>query len=114
MINGATSMGRIGAVGPANLMLQFRGAGVMVRSVISVDEGIKAVSDLVKNGCGIIFVSDELLQGMGELIKHYSSEPWPVITGLPDIKGSTINSRNIIKELVKKAVGIDIAGLTDI
>ncbi|HOP64845.1 MAG TPA: V-type ATP synthase subunit F [Spirochaetota bacterium] len=114
MNSGSPVKGRIGAVGPPELMLLFRGAGVMVRDASTADEGVKGVTDLAGNGCGIIFVSDDLLAGMREIISHYSAEPWPVITGFPDIKGKTLNSGSMIKDLVKKAVGIDIAGLTDI
>lgn len=105
--------GRMGAVGSSELMLQFRAAGVMARYALSVDEGVKAVTDLVRNGCMIIFVSDDLLEGMNEIISHYSAEPWPVITGFPGKDLQTLNSRRVIKDLVRKAVGIDIAGLTE-
>lgn len=105
--------GRIGAVGASELMLQFRASGVMVRYASTVDEGVKGVTDLVRNGCMVVFVSDELLEGMKELLSHYSAEPWPVITGFPGKGRGTANSQRIIKDLVRKAVGIDIAGVTE-
>lgn len=105
--------GRIGAVGSSELMLQFHSAGVKTKYAPTVDEGVKAVAELVRSGCVIVFVSDDLLEGMGEIISHYSSEPWPVITGFPGKDLETNNSRRIIKNLVRKAVGIDIAGLTE-
>lgn len=105
--------GRIGAVGSSELMLQFRAAGVMVKYSSTVDEGVKAVTELVRSGCMVVFVSDELLEGMKEILSHYSAEPWPLITGFPGRDSGTANSQRIIKDLVRKAVGIDIAGVTE-
>ncbi len=105
--------GRIGAVGSSEIMLQFRASGAMVRYASTVDEGVKAVTELVRSGCMVLFVSDELLEGMQEILSHYSAEPWPVITGFPGKDLETLNSRRIIKDLVRKAVGIDIAGVTE-
>jgi len=107
------SGGKIGAVGSSELMLQFRSAGAVVRYASTVDDGVKGITELVKSGCMVIFVSDELLEGMREILSHYSAEPWPVISGFPGRDMQSVNSRNLIKDLVRKAVGIDIAGVTE-
>lgn len=112
-MDSTASGGKIGAVGSSEIMLQFRAAGVAVRYASTSDDGIKAVSELVRNGCMVVFVSDELLEGMQELLSHYSAEPWPVITGFPGRDLQTVYSMNLIKGLVRKAVGIDIAGVTE-
>lgn len=114
MITENALSGGIGAVGPAELLFQFRGAGVITITASSVDDGVKGVSELVRRGCVIIFVADDLLHGMGEILSHYSAEPWPVITGFPGADGSSANSKAVIRELVRKGIGIDIAGLTEI
>ncbi len=109
-----STSGKIGAVGDADILHHFRSMGFMVREIASPEECANAVKELAGKGCVIIFVSDDLLSELTGVIAEYFSSPVPVITGFPGIEGRSLNSEMMLKAVVRRAIGIDIAGLTDI
>ena len=72
-----------------------------IRSVLSSRE-------LAKDGYGVIYITEELFEGLSEEVEYYRDKPLPAIIPIPGVKGNTgIGMRNVSLS-VEKAVGSDI------
>lgn len=68
----------------------------------------KMIFNLHKEGCKIIFVTEEVYQNIPETLEKYSQMTYPIILPLPlDDVNSGVGMKKI-KANVEKAIGIDI------
>ena len=68
----------------------------------------KMIFKLYKEGCKIIFVTEEIYQSIPETLEKYSQMTYPIILPLPlDDVNSGVGMKKI-KANVEKAIGIDI------
>ena len=66
------------------------------------------IFSLYKEGCKIIFVTEEIYQNIPETLEKYSQMTYPIILPLPlDDVNSGVGMKKI-KANVEKAIGIDI------
>ena len=101
---------RIGVVGDRDSILCFKAFGMDIfpASESEPDESRKLVDRLAREGYGIIFVTEQIAQTIGETIDHYNRATLPAIILIPGIKGSLGIGSGRIRDNVEKAVGINI------
>ncbi|MGN1373396.1 MAG: V-type ATP synthase subunit F, partial [Candidatus Coproplasma sp.] len=56
----------------------------------------------------IIFLTEELARPLGEFLKRFDEEPYPVILSIPSQKGSTGYGEEALKNAMERALGVDI------
>ncbi len=101
---------KLAAVGEYDVIKPFSAVGVEAYPVTSQEEFKKKVRELVEEGAGVILVSDKFVSGAKEIFEDVSSEPLPCLLTIPGPLGASEFTRQRIRNLVKKACGVDIMG----
>ncbi|CAM3390779.1 V-type ATP synthase subunit F [Pseudostreptobacillus hongkongensis] len=108
-------MYKIAAIGDRDTVISFKVLGIDVYSIENfendelISQKIKAtVDNLASNGYGIIFITEEYAQKSVEVIERYKNEVLPIITLIPNNKGSLNIGMNKIDENIEKAIGTNI------
>ena len=103
---------RIAAFGESDIMLIFKAAGIDVFPVNTGIEGIseteKKLRQLVREGYGIIFMTETIAIKLDRIIKEYSNKMLPSIVVIPGLgKRNNYAVRNLRRAIIK-AVGADV------
>ena len=86
----------------------FKALGLDVHPVETVEDAKKALHDLAKEDCAVVYLTEQLAVGMEAEISRYKDELKPAIILIPGKEGSLgIGSRNVTRA-VERAVGADI------
>ena len=100
-------MYKIAAIGDRDTVISFKVLGIDVYSIENfendelISQKIKAtVDNLASNGYGIIFITEEYAQKSVEVIERYKNEVLPIITLIPNNKGSLNIGMNKIKRYI--------------
>ena len=108
-------MYKIAAIGDRDTVISFKVLGIDVYSIENfendelISQKIKAtVDNLASNGYGIIFITEEYAQKSVEVIERYKNEALPIITLIPNNKGSLNIGMNKIDKNIEKAIGTNI------
>ncbi len=100
---------RIAAIGPPGSVLGFKALGVEVFEVERPGEAREVWGTLKADRYAVIFVTEDLLEALADLIETYGSRTYPVVTSIPTVSGSGGAAVARLKALVEKAVGSDMA-----
>ncbi len=98
----------IAAIGERDLILPFKAIGVQVFPVEEIEEARDVMGRLIKEGYGLILITEGLASRLEDLLKEVSTEPTPSIVPIPSSGGSTGFALGRLRETIKKAVGADI------
>lgn len=98
-------------IGFAEDVLPFTCTGADVYITQNVYEASEALHRIIDENFKIIFISDDLLKEMGDILDKYSSDPVPIISALPGSDGESSFFNRRLKVNVKNAIGIDPSGL---
>lgn len=103
--------GKMAIVGDGDSIMVFQAAGV---SVFAAEDEKKAREILRKiaKDYRIIFVTEELARALGEFLKRFDEEPYPVILSIPSRNGSTGYGEELLKNAMERALGVDILGIS--
>ncbi|MEA2015994.1 MAG: V-type ATP synthase subunit F [Actinomycetota bacterium] len=103
---------RIAAFGEKDIMLIFKSAGVDVFPLKSgaeeVSEIEKKLRQLIKDGYGIIFITETIAFKLDNLIKEYEDKFQPSIIVIPGLGERNDYALKNLKRIIVKAVGADI------
>ena len=112
---------KIATIGEKDIILPFKAIGAEVFPVSNPEQAREVLNKLLKEDFGIILVPDDLLPHIKDFLSQIEGTPLPCILPIPDSKmygpkGSrdtpwrvpTKFGVNKMRELVKKAVGVDI------
>lgn len=99
---------KIGVVGDKDSVLAFKALGIDVFPVIESDEARKTVDTLAKNDYAVIFITEQVAQGIEETIERYNKEVLPAIILIPSNQGTLNIGMQKISDNVEKAVGMNI------
>lgn len=95
------------AIGPSQSVLLFQGIGI-TSYIINNETELKEKIEQLAITAKIIFVSEALSPLIGEFIKKYQEQVYPIILFVPlEGKESGIGVENLKKE-VEKAIGMAI------
>ncbi|HIP17574.1 MAG TPA: V-type ATP synthase subunit F [Methanothermococcus okinawensis] len=97
---------KIAVVGDLDMATGFRLAGLTdVYEVNNNDEALKALEELKdREDIGLIIISEKL----GESIRDKLSKFSKIVVEVPDKNGPIVREHDPIKDLVRKAVGIEL------
>ena len=102
---------KIAIIGDRDTVTGFRMVGVRESSVPKdPSETRKALLDYFRDPrMGLIIVTEPLAMQVEEAILELSEAPVPVILLIPDRQGSTGAYETVLRELIRRAVGIEIS-----
>lgn len=99
---------KIGVVGDKDSVLAFKALGIDVFPVIEDDEARRTIDRLAKNDYAVIFVTEQVAEGIEETIERYTREVLPAVILIPSNQGSLNIGMQRISDNVEKAVGVNI------
>ncbi|HID47122.1 MAG TPA: V-type ATP synthase subunit F [Methanothermococcus okinawensis] len=97
---------KIGVVGDFHMTVGFRLAGLTdVYQVETPEDAIKVIEELDRReDIGLIIISEKLGDTLGDKLSKINT----YIVEVPDKDGPIVRERDPIRELVRKAVGIEL------
>lgn len=99
---------KIGVVGDKDSVLAFKALGIDVFPVVEYDEAKRTIDKLAKSDYAVIFVTEQIAQGINETIERYTGEMLPAIILIPSNQGTLNIGMQKINDNVEKAVGVNI------
>ena len=106
-------MAKLAAVGEYDCIMPLKAVGVEIHPVTTDQEFIQKVTELIDAEVAVIFISDKFLDGGISIFEKVSARPLPCITPIPGPLGAGQFARTRMRELVKKACGVDILGVRE-
>ena len=101
-------MYRIGVVGDRESVLGFKAVGLEVFPCDLPEEAEKFISGIAKEDFAIIYVTEQLYQGIGDVVARYAEDKLPAIIPIPSKEGTLGLGIEGVKKSVERAVGADI------
>ena len=102
---------KIAAFGESDIMLIFKAIGADVFPVDDTQD-MQDVEDklkkIVKEGYGIIFMTETIAAGLDSTIKYYSTRITPSIVVIPGLGKRNNYAVNQLRTAIIKAVGADV------
>lgn len=104
------SSDKIAVIGDRDTVTGFRLVGVSECAVPkSTDETRDILYSFFRDpSMGLIMITEPLAEEVEDTIVELSQSPVPVILLIPDRNGSTGTYETVLKELIRRAVGIEI------
>ncbi|MHA1959210.1 MAG: V-type ATP synthase subunit F [Candidatus Thorarchaeota archaeon] len=102
---------KIAAIGDRDTVTGFRMVGVQECAIPKSPEETRSfLLEYFRNpGIGLILITEPLAKEAEDTIMELSEAPVPVILLVPDRHGSTGAYEAVLKELIRRAVGIEIS-----
>ena len=101
-------MYKIAVVGDKDSIYGFASLGLSIFPCDDAESASKLVRDLAKNGFGVIYITEELFEQIGEVAEHLRNLSLPALIPIPGVKGNTGVGMKNVSLSVEKAVGSDI------
>lgn len=102
------SMSKVAVIGPRDSVLAFRALGADVFPVTSRDGALSALNKVKDEGYQVVFITEALSSELAGPLEELGNQAAPVITIIPDNRGSLGIGLGRIKQRVEKAIGVDI------
>lgn len=99
--------GKLAIVGDGDSIMVFKAAGVDPYPA----ENEKRAKDVLRKiapSYAVIFLTEELARALGDFLKRFDEEPYPVILSIPSGSGSTGYAKEMLKDAMERALGVDI------
>jgi len=101
-------MSKIAMIGDYESSIGFKAVGIDTYVPKDREEAKEIISSLVKGGYGIVFVTEEIADSLGEVVDQINRESRCTVLIIPSVRGSKGLGIEKIRKSVEKAVGIDI------
>lgn len=98
---------KIAVVGDKDSVLAFKAIGLDVFPVDTVEDAREKVRLLARE-YAVIFVTEQIAEGISSLLDRYKTRAYPAIIPIPGNAGSNGYGMQGIKSDVEKAIGADI------
>jgi V/A-type H+-transporting ATPase subunit F len=99
---------KIAAIGPSDSVLAFKALGIHAAAVSTGEEAAKAVLRLARDGCAVIFITEDIAEDIPETIERFKARALPAIIPIPGAYGATGLGMRGVRANAQKAVGADI------
>lgn len=99
---------KIVSIGELDVILPFKAIGADIYPVTTPEEARTTLAKLIKEDVGLILIPDDLVPHIRDFLQEIRGITLPCILPIPGSKGSSGFGINECRELVKKAVGVDI------
>jgi len=100
--------GRTAFIGDADSVLGFRALGVETYTPESGSEAVQTFRKLVKEKVAVIMITEDMLNHLQSEIDQVVHLPVPAIVVLPGVSGSKHTGEDTIRNLIIRAVGVDL------
>ena len=100
-------MYKIAVIGDKDSILGFKALGIDVFYQLGEDLS-ELVEDIIKKDYAIIFITEELINRISNVIEKYEDSPVPVIIPIPSSSGSQGIGIMNMRKAAEKAIGADI------
>lgn len=98
---------KIGMVGGKNSILPFKGLGIDVFPITSLEDARELLIEMAED-YGVIFITERLTEQLEETIAQFDDRPTPAIIPIPSSTGSLGIGLARIQKNVEKAIGMNI------
>ncbi len=99
---------KIAVIGDKDSIMGFKTIGVDTFPVTSTEAALDTLKKLVAENYGVIFITEELAQGLQAVIDELHKRFLPTIVLIPNSKGTLGIGIEQIRKNVEKAIGADI------
>ena len=99
---------RVAVIGDKDSVMLFKAVGIDVFYETDGDKANRQIKQLVREGYGMIYLTETLYPLCQDAIETFRAEPYPAIIPIPDVHGSKGTGIRNLKEYVETAVGVDI------
>ena len=99
--------GKMAIVGDGDSIMVFKAAGVATFPAQD-EKSAREVLRKVASEYQIIFITEELARPLTDFLKRFDEEPYPVVLPIPSNKGSTGYAKEVLKDAMERALGVDI------
>ena len=99
---------KIAVLGDQDSVLGFKALGLDVFPAETVEEGREALHRLARESYAIVYLTEQLAQGLAPEIARYKDDLTPAIILIPGKSGSLGIGMDNVKKSVERAVGADI------
>ncbi len=100
--------GKIAFIGDADSVLGFRALGVETVVPGNADEAREQFARLVKEKASIIMITEDMIDHLQDQIDETVHMAIPSVVVLPGIKGTQKRGEDTKRELIIRAVGVDL------
>jgi V/A-type H+-transporting ATPase subunit F len=100
--------GKIAFLGDIDSVLGFRALGVETVVPENAEDARVQFARLVKEKTSIIMITEDLMDHLQEQIEETVHTAIPSVVVLPGIKGTQKRGEDTIRELIIRAVGVDL------
>lgn len=101
-------MSKVAVIGSRDSILGFKGLSLSVFSVKNGEEASCTLAAMANNDYAAIFITEDLAEGVEEIIRALREKPLPTITFIPSPKGTRGLGMEKLRGSIRKAVGADI------
>ena len=101
-------MYRIGVIGDKDSVLGFKAVGFDVFPVQDSHEAGKTLKEKAADNYAVIYITEQLVEDIWDVIDHYKEEKFPAIIPIPGNKGIVGIGMLNVKKSVERAIGVDI------
>lgn len=98
----------IAAIGDRDSVMLFQALGVEAFYSNDPRETERTIHRLAKEGCKVIYITEQAAEAAKDALERYKTEPFPAIIPIPSRVGTTGLGMRAIRANVEKAVGADI------
>lgn len=99
--------GKTAIVGGGDGITVFKAAGVATFPASDEKKAREIVRKIAKE-YQVIFITEELARNMGEFLKRFDEEPYPVVVSIPAGDGATGYGMEVLRNAMERALGVDI------
>ncbi|MCD4848862.1 MAG: V-type ATP synthase subunit F [Candidatus Aegiribacteria sp.] len=100
--------GEIAFLGDADSVLGFRALGVETIVPDDADDARKQFERLVKHKTSVIMITEKMMDYLQEQMEEVMHMAIPAVVVLPGITGTLKRGEDTIRELIIRAVGVDL------
>ena len=101
-------MYKIAVIGDRDSIYGFASLGLSVYPCDDSEDSMSIIKNLVKNNFGIIYITENLYNDLGESLDRYREMTVPAIIPIPGLNGNTGVGMSEVSRFIEKAVGSDI------
>ena len=105
-------MSKIAVIGREEVVGGFKALGITVLPATDVIQAREKLEVASGGEYAVLYITEDLAHGLLDEIKELQKRPIPAVVLIPGSGGSTGLAASRMRELVKKAVGLDLLGRT--
>lgn len=99
--------GKMAIVGSGDGIMLFQAAGVKPFPAANAKEAREQLRRAAQE-YSVILLTEEYARDLGDLLKRFDEAPFPVVLPIPSGDGESGYGEELLKDVMKRALGVDI------